>query len=118
MKMLTRTLAVLFLALASSSCVIVRSNSGVERTGEYVSPQTFENIKSGVSSDYVLAVIGDPTTKTEVEEGSEIWRWRYTEIRESNGGVFLLISSKRTTDTVHNCYVELNDGKVVRAWRD
>lgn len=118
MKIITRTLAVLFLALASSSCVIVRSNSGVERTGEYVSPQTFANVKPGVSSDFVVAVLGDPTVKTAVDGGNEIWRWRYTEIRESNGGVFLLISSKRTTDTVHNCYVEFGEGKVVRAWRD
>jgi len=118
MNALTRTSLLLLLALAASSCVIIRSNSGVNRTGEYVSPETFDQVKPGVSSEYVVAILGAPTTKATLENGTEIWKWRYTEVEESNGGILLVISSKKSTDTVHNSFVEFEDGVVVRAWRD
>lgn len=118
MKLFTRATLLLLLALSSTSCVIVRSNTGVDRKGDYVSPQTFEQVKPGVSAEYVMAILGAPTTKTELENGTMIWKWRYTEVTESNGGILLLVSSKKSTDSVHNSFVEFEDGTVVRAWRD
>ena len=118
MQRLVQTSLVLFLAVAATSCVIVRSSSDVDRTGDYVSPQTFAQIEPGATPEYVLALLGSPTSKTELPDGSEIWKWRYTEVRESHGGILLVVNSRKSTDTVHNSYVELADGVVVRAWRD
>ncbi len=118
MRQLARTALVLALAFTTGSCVIVRSNSDVDRTGDYVSPQTFDQIEVGADADYVLALLGTPTTKSELSGGTEIWKWRYTEVRESHGGILLVVNSHKTTDTVHNSFVEFADGVVVRSWRD
>ena len=65
-----------------------------------------------------MAILGAPTTKATLENGTEIWKWRYTEVEESSGGILLVVKSKKSTDTVHNSFVELADGVVIRAWRD
>jgi len=118
MKLLTRVALLLLLTLSSTSCVIVHSDKGVNRTGDYVSPRTLEQIKTGVSAEYVLAILGSPTTKSELENGTEIWKWRYTETLESHGGILIVFRSKSSTDTVHNSFVEFEDDTVVRTWRD
>jgi len=122
MKQLARTALVLGSALAAAltwgSCAIVSSHSDVDRTGNYVSPETFEQVKVGTSTEYVTAILGEPSSKSTLSDGTEIWKWRYTEVRESHGGVIFVVNSRKTTDSVHNSYVEFQDGKVARAWRD
>lgn len=122
--MTTNSLATFFraaciaaLALALAGCLI-RSDSDTQTTGRQVSPETLSKVKSGSSEEYVLALLGEPTSKTPTEAGHQIWKWEYTEVKRSEGGVFLVFSadsSKHSSDAV---FVEFQDGHVVTTWRD
>lgn len=116
---MTMRISFLSLALAAlaSSCVI-NADSHTEYSGQYISPKTIAQIEEGHSSDYVLAILGEPTTRTEVGEQVEIWKWQYREKRTSSGAVFLLYSGSNKDERNKATYVELRDGVVVKAWQD
>ncbi len=113
--------AFLFLALAGAtlcpSCLI-NTSSHSDVSGKYVSPDTVAQIQPGKSEAYVLALIGEPSSRIMLDDGTQIWKWQYTETRNSQGHVIFLLNSDTSTATEKTTYVEFQDGAVVRAWRD
>jgi hypothetical protein len=110
-------LGTLALALSTSGCLISSSTS-VEIEGDWVEASVAKSIAPGMKEEDVLARMGDPTSRTELEDGSQILRWTWREERESHAGIFLLISTDNETITTHSTYVELCEGVVTRTWRD
>ena len=104
--------------LASMTGCLVSGSSKHVRSGNYVAEDTFSRIKPGkTTAGWVAATLGEPSSKTRLDDGSEIWKWTYTETRDSSGAVFLLFGhrSQRTTDGA--AFIELKDGLVVNKWR-
>jgi outer membrane protein assembly factor BamE (lipoprotein component of BamABCDE complex) len=113
--LLTAIFAVI--AATSTGCLVSGTSKHV-RSGNYVSEDTFSRIKPGkTTAGWVAATLGEPTTRTHLDDGSEVWKWTYTETRDSSGAVFLLFGhrSQRTTDGA--AFVELKNGLVVNKWR-
>jgi outer membrane protein assembly factor BamE (lipoprotein component of BamABCDE complex) len=105
------------IALGSAGC-LVTGGSHDTRRGNYVPNETFSQIKPGkTSAAWVLATLGEPTFRSPVEDGHEVWRYAYTETRDSRGSVFLLFRTHNSTESERVAYVELRDGIVVRKWR-
>jgi outer membrane protein assembly factor BamE (lipoprotein component of BamABCDE complex) len=110
-------LSIVLAATLLPACII-NANSHTTRSGKYISTETIQRVEAGKDAEYVLAVLGDPSSKQVLSDGTEIWKWSYRERRNSSGGVFLLVSSDKTTETERSTYVEMKDGKVARAWQD
>lgn len=110
-------LAVLAAAAVCPGCLI-GSHSHTNVSGRYVGPETLAQIQPGKSEAYVLALLGDPSDKTNIENGTSIWKWRYTETRNSSGAVIFIFASDTKTETERTTYVEFKDGAVVKAWHD
>jgi outer membrane protein assembly factor BamE (lipoprotein component of BamABCDE complex) len=110
-------LPALLLATLLPAC-LVTSNGDTTYSGQHISAETYAQVKKGTTQGFVLATFGEPTSRTTLEDGSQIWRWRSTQTRSSSGTVILLLSSSNRTETQHNTFVELKDGLVVRVWRD
>jgi outer membrane protein assembly factor BamE (lipoprotein component of BamABCDE complex) len=104
-------------ALALGGCLF-GSESRTEYQGKYVSPQTMEQVKAGQSKDFVLSLLGEPTSRTQAGNGTEVWKYAYREEKSTEGSVFLLLHSSKTTETEGAVYVELKNGRVTRTWRD
>src|SRR5688572_11015273 len=103
--------------LALSGCLIAGSSTQ-QRTGNYVADTTFSQIEPGkTTAGWVLATLGEPDSKTKVEGAAEVWKWRYTEKRESNAAVFLLFGGSDKKETTGTAFVELKDGVVTNKWR-
>jgi len=100
-----------------ASCII-HARSSSDRSGHYVGEQTLAQIEAGRSQDYVLGLLGEPTSRTSVEGGIEIWKWAYSESKTSRSGVFLIFSGRTTTSSQGAVYVEFKDSVVVKSWRD
>lgn len=100
-----------------TSCLI-SVDSHTQHTGRRISEQTLSQIEPGRKDDYVVAVLGEPTRKTKLAEGNEIWKWEYREKRVQSGTLIFVFSKDETTVTEGAVYVELKDGVVVRTWRD
>jgi outer membrane protein assembly factor BamE (lipoprotein component of BamABCDE complex) len=97
---------------------LIGSSSRTNVSGRYVGPDTLAQIQPGKSEAYVTALLGDPSDKIQVEDGTSIWKWRYTETRNSSGTVIFLVASDSKTETQRTTYVEFNHGTVVKAWHD
>jgi outer membrane protein assembly factor BamE (lipoprotein component of BamABCDE complex) len=120
---MTRTLRTfIFLAALSLAAVcpgcLIGSHTHTNVSGRYVGPDTLAQIQPGKSEAYVMALLGDPTDKTDIENGTSIWKWRYTETGTSSGAVIFIFASDSKTETQRTTYVEFKDGLVVKAWHD
>ena len=99
-------------------CLINSSNS-TSISGRYIGPNTLSQIEPGKSrEDFVVATLGTPTTKTTLEDGSQVWRYEYRKRTQSSGRVFLLLDSDNFTEKDGAVYVILRDGIVEKTWRD
>jgi outer membrane protein assembly factor BamE (lipoprotein component of BamABCDE complex) len=87
--------------------------------GTYVSQETLAKVEAGDDREEVTSLLGEPTSKASKADGTETWRWRYTEATTTTGTVFLLLGSKSKVEKQNIVYVDFDaDGKVVKTWRD
>ena len=111
----------LLLALAAvptAACTVIDTTSKVHTTGREISAETFDRIREGQDRRDLLALLGEPTSRAALEDGVEVWRWVYTERRESRTSLILVLDGSSTKEQERSWYVELEGGRVVRKWRD
>lgn len=116
-RILALALAASFALPLFSSCVI-NTNTRVESSGRQVSQETLAQITPGRTSEFVLALLGEPSTRSKIDANSDIWKWEYSEKRVKEGGLLFVFSNSETTVQKGAVYVELKDGLVARTWRD
>lgn len=104
--------------LVGASGCLVASDTHQSRTGTYVADTTFNQIKPGKTSEgWVRATLGPPTSESKLDDGTRLWKYSYTERRESSGAVFLIFGGHDEKEQTHTAFVELKDGVVTNAWR-
>lgn len=105
-------------ALAAPSCII-SSHSDQEISGQYVSPTTLTRIEPGKNQDYVLALLGEPSSRNDFPDGSSIWKWSYVERKVRSGALIFVLDADSKVEERHMTYVEFGpDGTVAKAWQD
>ena len=102
---------------AGTGCLV--SGSNVEKTtGNFVAPSTLDQIKPGkTTAAWVRATLGAPSSQGKLDDGSEVWKYEYTEKRESDTAVFLIFGGSNKTEKNRTVFVEFKDGVVTNAWR-
>jgi outer membrane protein assembly factor BamE (lipoprotein component of BamABCDE complex) len=118
MTLPARALPLLALAALLLPACLVSSDTSVEHRGQYVGPETLDKIEAGRNEAYVRALLGEPTERTVLEDGVELWRWTYSQVKRSQTGVIFVLGSKSSTEQQGAVHVEFKDGVVVDAWRD
>ena len=110
-------IATFIFALFSAGC-LVTSHSEQKRSGNYVSDSTLNQIEPGrTSASWVRATLGAPSSVEEPDEQTEIWKYRYSERKDSSGSVFLLFAGNDSKETTGTVFVEVRHGVVTRYWR-
>ena len=105
------------LLLSCGTGCLVSSNSSSQESGNYVSDATFSQVEPGkTTAAWVRATMGPPTSIAHVND-QEIWRYTYTQRKDSSGAVFLVFGGHSETETDHTAFVQIKDGVVVKAWR-
>lgn len=115
-----RLLAVAALAgaiLPAAGCLISRE-SHVSTSGRYISPATMNQIDKGTSQDFVLATLGEPGRKIAMDDGGELWKWEWSERRQSEGALFLVFAGESSREKNGAAYVLMRGGMVEKAWRE
>ncbi|MBM3989825.1 MAG: hypothetical protein FJ298_02340 [Planctomycetes bacterium] len=79
---------------------------------------TLDQIEQGCGRRFVVALLGEPMQKIELGNDRELWMWGYREKDSAGGASVLIIDNQPRTEDSHAAYVEFDDGRVVRAWRD
>ncbi|HMN40786.1 MAG TPA: hypothetical protein PKE29_08050 [Phycisphaerales bacterium] len=109
--------AMLGIAAFGSGCLISQ-HSNERYTGTYVSEPTFSQIQTGVTTRaWILGTLGEPTTKTTLENGEELWKWQYAKVKQSSGAVLFIFGGSSTSTEGGSAYVQMRDGVVTKAWR-
>jgi outer membrane protein assembly factor BamE (lipoprotein component of BamABCDE complex) len=116
-RILPPALAAVVAAGLFPACII-NVDSHSERSGRYVSASTLQQIEPGRTQEYVLALIGEPTSRTRLDGGTEIWKWAYSETKRSEGTLIFVFSGDDTSRTEGAAYVEFQDGVVRKTWQD
>ena len=107
----------LFLLGGASGCLVAHS-SNQHVTGNYVPPSTFDRIEPGkTSAAWVKATLGEPSSKETAGVNTEVWKYSYTEQKESSGAIFLIFGGSDKKEQQRVAYVEIKDGMVTNKWR-
>lgn len=112
-----RSLPFVLLSLLGASCLI-GSETHTHREGRRISQETLDGVRPGNSKEYVLALLGEPSRRTPIENGRQIWSWEYRTVKQSEGSIFLLASSDSKTEESGAVFVEFEGDLVLKTWRD
>jgi outer membrane protein assembly factor BamE (lipoprotein component of BamABCDE complex) len=105
------------LSMLTTGC-LVGGGSTTRREGNYVSQSTLSNIETGKTTKaWIVATLGEPTTKIVLEPGHELWKYSYKETKESGGFVFLLYAGGDTKIADGTVFVEMQNSIVTKTWR-
>lgn len=99
-------------------CVVISTGGHEEVSGQYVSAETLAQVQPGSTQEYVLSLLDQPTTKTVLSDGTEIWKWSYSATSSSRSSLLFLVNAEKNTKTHHNSYIQFEGGLVTKAWRD
>ncbi len=105
------------LLIAAPGCLF-GGHSDVRREGTYVAASTMDQIKPGkTTKSWVRAVVGEPTERIHIDAGQELWKYAYTETKDSSGYVFLIFSGSDSKKTENNVFIEFEGDVVRKTWR-
>lgn len=107
------------LSLVAMPGCLASGHSSVRAEGRYIGPDTINKIEPGVTTrEWVAAVLGEPTTRTTLTDGSEIWKWSSKKVTRSSGSLFLVFRGSERDVIERTVYVELDGDLVSRVWKD
>lgn len=67
-------------------------------------------------TEWVATTFGDPLTKLRYADGSEIWKYRNRSERDTEVGLFLLLSVDVEEERIETLSIEFADGLVANYW--
>ena len=110
--------ALLLAVIGLNAGCLVGGSSEVKREGSYVSDQTLNTIEPGKTGKaWVLATLGEPTSKKEIEPGHELWKYSYKETKEGEGYVLFVFGGSDKSETGGHVFVEFKGDTVSKSWR-
>ena len=106
------------LILFGSGCLVVSHKSvTLGSKGPMVSAKTLEQIEPGKTSKAkVIALLGEPNSKQELDDGTELYKYVYTKQTKTNAVVFLLLTSHDTVDERSELFARWIYGAVFFGW--
>ncbi|MCC6322330.1 MAG: hypothetical protein IT438_12945 [Phycisphaerales bacterium] len=98
---------------------LVSSHNSTKIEGAYVSPATYDEVQPGTTTaEWITAAFGQPSVKTPLASGDELWKWTYTKTKSGQGSVLFVFGGSDVTETVGHVNIQVRDGIVVHKWRD
>lgn len=87
--------------------------------GTYISDELLEVVKTGkTTSDWVAAVFGEPTARSELRDGSEIWRWTYKPVAQEAAVIEIFSDEKKEPKlATRTVFLQFRDGIVIEKWK-
>jgi len=118
LNVLLPTALIVTTALPLTGCSIISSNNHVSYTGNYVPSDSFSRVKTGESTTaFVEATLGEPSSRTDLEDGSSIWRWDYVVRRSGEGSLLLVFDGESSSEKKHSSFVQFAHGVATKKWR-
>jgi hypothetical protein len=107
--------------LTAGGCLVMSVHS-IDESGTQVSSPTLEQVEPGVTSEsWLLAALGEPTTRRLVQQTdprTEILTYRHRTAEKHGTTVFLIFAGSRQKVSGSTMYFEIADGIVTRFWQE
>ena len=122
--MLCRRVAAWFVLAVTAAgmpgCLVVAGSQTVYgQSGEPVSESTLSEIEPGkTTKDWLVGVMGQPTSKADLSEGGEIYIYEYVQTKHDSAVIFLLLSANNKVQQRKKVFFEIKDGVVQKYWRE
>ena len=110
-------LALALLALALPGCLVMSSEK-TEVEGTPVSEETFSQIQPGSPEDLAMSLLGEPTSREDLSDGSTLVKWSFRRTTKRGKAILVIFAGSTKKEETGTIYVILRDGKVERIWRD
>lgn len=111
--------AILGISVLSASGCLIQSTSSSSFAGNRVTKQSLTRLEKGESTEeFVLATVGAADEQQELSDGSILWKYTWTEKRQSSGAVFLLFGGSSSTSRDGKAFIRFDDGIVQDFWID
>lgn len=97
------------------------SGPSITYTGTYVSEKLFDRIElKRTTGEWLVAVLGEPDSKSTLSDATEIWRWAYQPTSEQISPFTVWGGGGKDEPRVRQSltFVQLQNGIVVDRWRD
>jgi len=85
--------------------------------GYYISDDLYERVKPNDAMDWVTALWGEPTTKSALADGTEVWKWVYREQGFNSSIVQMTKSKDAPTLPQALTFLRVRDNVVIDKWR-
>lgn len=86
--------------------------------GSYISDELFERIEPGkTTEDWVIALLGEPTSRFTLDDGSEVWKWVYREQGYNTSILKLTGDEESPTLPQVLTFVRMDGNTVIEKWR-
>ncbi len=93
-------------------CLVV-AESETTVSGAYIAREDLFSIRPGsTTQEEVLRSFGPPTSRTQHDDGSESWIYRWTEEKESGGALFLIFAGESRRSITDSVTIVIRDGIV------
>jgi outer membrane protein assembly factor BamE (lipoprotein component of BamABCDE complex) len=113
-----KPIALPLVALVFLTGCLVSHSSNEKVTGNFIPQNTFDRIEPGkTTAAWVQATLGEPSSKDKVDGDTEVWKYSYSEQKESSGAIFLIFGGSDKKEQQHIAYVEMKNGVVTNKWR-
>ncbi len=93
----------------------------IKYDGTFISERLFDRIKvNETRTDWILAVLGEPTSKAELDNGTTIWKWSYRPL-EQEASIFSVFGGSKDEPKLQTSttFVRIDRaGLVLEKWRD
>ena len=113
-------LGAMSLVLLAGGC-LVTSGKSMSECGIQVSDSTLGQVELGeTSAAWLVATLGEPTSRTCVEgyPNVEIFRYDHVKTSRSGGTIFLLFATGSKKQVSERTFFELTDGVVTKYWKE
>ena len=107
-------------AIMTTGCLVV-TGSSYHESGVKVTPTTLDRIELGTTTEtWVIAALGEPTERTEVEgqPNVTILRYEHRTTEHSGGTVLFLFAGGKDESHTSTAYIEVTDGIVTDYWTE
>ncbi len=101
-----------------TGCTIISSNSNTNTSGTEVSDQTLSQLEVGkTTKEWLIAALGQPDSKSLVDEKTEILKYRATRTTYQHSGLFIVFDSQSKHEESETVYFEFQEGVLQRYWK-
>ena len=116
-RTITRVVIVL-ICLVTSGCIVCTENTSQER-GKKLKNSSIRQLEPGVTTkDWALSVLGTPTSRSKLDNDTEVLKYEYSKTVNRELAIFLLFGSESEKTTNESVCLEFKDNILTRYWSE